>query len=119
MDTPAKAHLLIFPDEAHPAQLPSDQAELRVIDAYPHWVDLDVTVNNIVAFSGLSYGDRSKPILLPASSYICKAIQKNDYADPVDGPATFNLKGGKSYELVILANPEADHTGMLLLADTR
>jgi hypothetical protein len=112
-----KARLLIFPDDEADDPIPIDQAKVRVIDAYPHAGKMDVLFNAIDAFSGLTFGARSKPIQVPAKSYICKAIQNEQWDIPVEGPIPFDLKGGKSYQLVILEPPNPKQPGILVLED--
>jgi hypothetical protein len=115
-DPSTKARLIIFTD-VPVTDIPDAEAKVRIIDAYPHAAKLDVTVNNIVAFSNLSFGLRSKPVLLPAKSYDFKALREDSYTQPAAGPVSLDLIGGKSYQLVVLGSTNNKQPGFILLSD--
>jgi len=117
ISTYPKARLFVFADGPRADLIPPDRSEVRVINADPRSLKVDVTVNNIVAFSDISYGTRCGAILLPSQSYVCKAVQNNHWDQPVAGPSPFNLKGGRSYQLVILSPAAGSHSGMIMLTD--
>lgn len=114
--TSPHARVIVLDDDPS-SDIPTGETELHVVDAYPHWVKLDVTINNIVVFTGLEFDKRSKAVYLPAKEYICKAMVSGNYDDPAAGPQQLDLKTGKSYLLVVLDQKADGHQGIVVLPD--
>jgi hypothetical protein len=102
-------------DDDEPSEVAQGEAEIDIVDAYPHWGKLDVTINNIVAFAGLEFGKRSKLMSLPAKEYVCKAMRSGQFDSPVAGPAPLDLKSGQTYLLLILDQKSDNSSGILVL----
>lgn len=105
-----RARLMIFDDPVRrQSPIPRNQALVRVVSAVPDAGSVDVLVNGIVAFKNLQFGDRSERLPLAALPYEWSVKEAGGYVTPLAGPVTLNLRGGRSY-LIVLMGRASDQT---------
>lgn len=107
--SPAAA-LSVFEETPSQYPLPNDKALVRVVNAASDAGRVDLVLNNIVAFKDLPFGRPSFLMALPAMRYECKAKEAGDLLVLLTGTSAIDLRGGKSYLLVVLGR--ASNGGM-------
>jgi hypothetical protein len=110
------AHVVVFDDDASPPAN-AQQSSVRVVDAYPHSVKLDLIINKVVAFHGIGFGAESKAISIPAGVCYAKAIEAGSYFDAMAGPVPMQFDAGKSYLVVILGPDTPMKPGIVVIPD--
>ncbi len=93
-------------EDAAPGDLPADKAELRLIQAVPGTVPMDLVVNNIVGLKSVRFGQRSDALHLDAGVYDLKVAAANA-PDALTGPIRLHLDAGHAYTLVATGQASA------------